>query len=87
MMDTAWAGQLEQEVAHLEQEMAQMEMEIEPHGILHTVIENVPGGEWTVLSMFLVGVGTTAWLRFGKRVEGFIGRIVEKQITKRKQSG
>ena len=61
--------------------------DIEPHGILHTVIEVVPGGEWTVLSMFLVGVGATAWWRFGNRVEKVIARMIDRQLAKRKQGG
>ena len=87
-MSNAWAsgGEAVQQVQRVAQNVAhQAQIDIEPHGILHSIIEHVPGGEWTVLSMFLIGVGTTAWWKFGKRVEGFISKIVERQIAKRKQ--
>jgi len=59
------------------------EVIIESHGILHTIIEIVPGGEWTVLGGFFLGMGTLAWWKFGKHAEGWVIDIVKQRLDKR----
>jgi len=49
-------------------QMVQHTEGVEPHGILHTIIEVVPGGEWTVIGVFLFGLISLGWLKFRKQI-------------------
>jgi len=84
-----WAGQAEQiqqvaqnVVKHTKQVVAPSN--VEPHGILHYIIEHVPGGEWTVLGLMAFGASGLLWHKFHTPIENFIWRIVKRKMEQRK---
>ena len=56
------------------------------HGLLHWLVEIVPGGEWTVLGVFLFGASGILWHRFHKPIENFVWAIVKKKMDERKKN-
>jgi len=69
-------------VQHVKQAVAPADLE--PHGVLHLLLEHIPGGEWIIVGGFLIGMGTVGWWKFGRYVEGWIIAIVKRRMDQRK---
>ncbi len=85
-MSLAWAGGggVEQ-VQHVAQNVAQhTEPEEVSHGVLHWIIEVIPGGEWSVIGLMAFGASGLVWHKFHKQIENFVWLIVKKKMEQRK---
>lgn len=81
----AWAGGGVEQVQHVAQNVAHhTESESASHGILHWIIDVIPGREWTVIGVFLFGASGLIWHRFHKPIENFIWNIVKKEMEQKK---
>ena len=76
----AWAGEMvQQQMVH--HPPAQEELS---HGVLHWIIEVIPGGEWTVIGLMAFGASGLIWYKFHRPIENFIWNIVKRKMEQRK---
>lgn len=72
-------------VQHVAQHVATAPVKDEvSHGVLHWIIEVIPGGEWSVIGLMVFGASGLVWHKFHKPIENFIWNIVKKKLDERK---